>query len=173
MALAYEEHYTIKDYEKWEGDWELIYGMPYAMAPFALPKHQVISSRVVAELITKLKECKKCQAIMESEIVISDDTVLRPDVMVYCSEIKDKLTKTPPVVFEVTSPSTIKRDEIIKKEIYEKEGVKYYVIVYPDLKKAKVYESKEGKFVKIADEDKKVKFEFECAFEFDFNKIWI
>ncbi|MEO1923214.1 MAG: Uma2 family endonuclease, partial [Nautiliaceae bacterium] len=34
MATAIiEELYTVKDYEQWEGDWELIEGRPYAMAP--------------------------------------------------------------------------------------------------------------------------------------------
>jgi len=170
--LAYEEYYTIEDYKKWEGDWELIRGMPYAMAPFALPSHQLISSKITAELVKNLKNCKKCSALMESEIVISDDTILRPDVMVYCGEIKDKLTLTPPIIFEVVSKSTIKRDEIIKKEIYEKEGVKYYIIVYPDLKKAKIFINN-GIFVKAKDiENEKFTFEFDCEIEFDFSEIW-
>ncbi len=25
-------HFTYKDYEKWEGDWEFIRGIPYAMS---------------------------------------------------------------------------------------------------------------------------------------------
>ena len=24
MALAYQEHYTLDDYQQWQGDWELI-----------------------------------------------------------------------------------------------------------------------------------------------------
>jgi len=172
MALAYLEHYTYEDYKRWEGDWELIDGMPYAMAPFALPNHQLVCSKIVTQLSNLLQNCQNCEAIIESEIIVSNDTILRPDVIVYCDEIKDKLTKTPPLIFEVTSKSTLKRDEIIKKEIYEREGVKYYVIVYPDEKRAKVYENKEGKFIKIADEDEMIRFKFECEIEFDFSKIW-
>jgi Uma2 family endonuclease len=172
MALAYEEYYTIKDYERWEGDWELIYGQPYAMAPFALPRHQLVSSKIVTQLNNLLEECSRCKGIMESEIVISSDTILRPDVIVYCDEIKDRLTKTPPIIFEVASPSTLKRDELIKKEIYEREGVKYYIIVYLEEDRAKVYENVNGRFLKIADESKKIKFKFDCEIEFDFNKIW-
>jgi len=160
MSLAYEEYYTIEDYRKWEGDWELIYGMPYAMSPFAKPYHQLISSKIVSELINKLKRCPKCKALMEAEIAISKDTVLRPDIMVYCDEIKDMLTKTPTIVFEVVSKSTIKRDEVIKKEIYEKEGVKYYILVYPDEKRAKVYQNNFGRFVKIDDIEGNEKIEF-------------
>jgi Uma2 family endonuclease len=171
MALAYEEYYTIDDYKKWEGDWELISGMPYAMSPFALPKHQLISGNIFFELKQKLNNCK-CEVLMECEIIISTDTILRPDVIIYCDKIKDKLTKTPSVVFEVVSKTSIKRDEIIKKEIYEQEGVKYFILVYPDKKRAKAYENKDGKFFKIADEDDIVVFNFECEIEFDFKKIW-
>jgi len=172
VALAYEEYYTIDDYKKWEGDWELIYGKPYAMAPFALPAHQVVSSNILFELKKQLENCEECEAIMESEVIFSKDTILRPDVIVYCDEIKEKLTKTPPLIFEVVSPATIKRDEIIKKEIYEKEGVKYYTIIYPDEKRVKIYENKDGKFVKVGD-DEKFKYEFDCTIEMDFSKIWL
>jgi len=174
MALAYEEYYTIDDYQKWEGDWELIYGMPYAMSPFAKPTHQLISSKIVSELINKLKKCPRCKALMEAEIAISKDTILRPDVMVYCNDIKDILNKTPRIIFEVVSKSTVKRDEIIKKEIYEKEGVEYYILVYPDEKRAKVYKNNLGRFVKIKDieKDERVEFSFECEIEFDFKEVW-
>ncbi len=32
--------YTYTDYEQWEGDWELIYGFPYAMSPSPKRTHQ-------------------------------------------------------------------------------------------------------------------------------------
>ncbi len=173
MALSYEEYYTIDDYKRWEGDWELIYGMPYAMSPFAKPSHQLISSKIVTEFTNKLKNCPKCKALMEVEIVISQDTILRPDVIVYCDEIKEILTKTPSIIFEVVSKSTIKRDEVIKKEIYEKEGVKYFCLVYPNEKRAKLYINNFGRFVKVKDiENEKIEFDFECKIEFDFSEIW-
>ena len=34
------EYYTYDDYIKWEGDWELIDGIAYAMAPSPLKTHQ-------------------------------------------------------------------------------------------------------------------------------------
>jgi hypothetical protein len=33
MALAYQEYYTLDDYQQWDGNWELIAGMPYALPP--------------------------------------------------------------------------------------------------------------------------------------------
>jgi hypothetical protein len=39
-------HYTYDDYVHWEGKWELIDGIPYAMSPAPVPKHQVVSNNL-------------------------------------------------------------------------------------------------------------------------------
>jgi len=36
----YLPSYTYEDYKSWEGDWELINGIPYAMAPSPIKIHQ-------------------------------------------------------------------------------------------------------------------------------------
>jgi hypothetical protein len=36
--------YTYEDYLHWEGRWELIDGIPYAMSPFPAPRHQRIAN---------------------------------------------------------------------------------------------------------------------------------
>jgi hypothetical protein len=33
-------HYNYDDFKQWEGDWELIRGIPYAMMPAATWQHQ-------------------------------------------------------------------------------------------------------------------------------------
>lgn len=50
LAKKYPPRYTYEGYKRWEGDWELIEGVPYAMAPSPSGKHQ----RVVAELLGSL-----------------------------------------------------------------------------------------------------------------------
>ena len=50
------------------------------------------------------------------------------------------VTKVPEIIIEVIFKSTAKRDEVHKFKIYEEEKVKYYVIVYPNDLKAKVYQ---------------------------------
>jgi Uma2 family endonuclease len=173
MSLAYDEYYTIYDYKKWQGDWELIYGKPYAMSPFALPKHQRLSGRILSQFIQNL--CQECEALMESEIYISNDTVLRPDVMVICYPITDKLTKAPEIVIEVISPSTARRDEILKFDIYQKEGIKYYGLAYPEEKKIKIFKLKDGKYIKEGDflEDDSYTFDIKnCKFDIEFKKVF-
>ena len=102
MALAYVEYYTYEDYKKWEGDWELIDGVAYAMSPFALPSHQFISGRILIQLNKNLEECKKCFALMESEVKFSETTILRPDILMKCGELDD-ISIVPEIIFEVVS----------------------------------------------------------------------
>jgi Uma2 family endonuclease len=132
MQTVIEEIYTVKDYEKWEGDWELIEGRPYAMAPAPFNKHQWIATKIGYILNTKLKKCKDCFALIEAEYRVNQKTVLRPDVSLICDKLGKYITKPPLIIFEVISESTRLRDEILKKEIYKKQKVPFYVLIYPD-----------------------------------------
>ncbi|NEW61203.1 Uma2 family endonuclease [Sulfurovum sp. bin170] len=172
--LAYEEKYNIEDYRVWEGDWELIYGDAYAMAPSPMYGHQFVNGKIFRQLDEKLDNCLLCSAVIEMDVEISSDTVVRPDSMVICYEPTNKLTKTPEIVFEVVSKSSAKRDEILKFELYQNEGVKYYILVYPDSKKAKVYKLIDFRFEKIGDfYDEVYSFDTKyCKIDFDFNFIW-
>lgn len=43
-------HYTYSEYVQWEGRWELIGGIPFAMSPQPSFRHQRVSRRIAAEL---------------------------------------------------------------------------------------------------------------------------
>ncbi len=174
MSLAYVEHYTVDDYKLWKGDWELIDGKPYAMAPSPMVTHQSVNGKIFVQLNEATEECDECQALFETDWQISNDTVVRPDTLVICYEPDEKLTKKPELIFEVASPSTIIKDEKVKFEIYESEGVKYYILVYPDDKVAKAYELKDGRYIKMGDfSDELTTFKLPgCEIEFDFSSIW-
>jgi Uma2 family endonuclease len=132
MALAIvEEYYTVKDYEQWEGDWELIKVKPYTMAPAPFNKYQWITGKVAFLLNLKFKKCKKCFVLVEAEYRISKDTILRPDVSIICEPLGKYIKNPPLIIFEIIS-STKLRDEITKKEIYKLQQVPFYVLIYPD-----------------------------------------
>ena len=78
------------------------------------------------------------------------------------------------IIFEIISKSTAARDEQLKLELYQDEGVKYYIIVYPDSNKAKVYELNSGKYSKAGDfSDESYLFRLDkCEINFNFSKIW-
>ncbi len=175
MTFAYSEHYSVRDYQKWDGNWELIAGVPYAMSPSPSISHQRIEKRVLIQLDRHLNACTSdCEALSEVDWFVSDDTVVRPDVLIACEISGENLTQTPEIIVEIISPSTARRDELLKFELYQKEGVQLYILVYPDTKKAKVYRLTEGKYIKEADFSQKI-FEFEiraCRILLDFSQIW-
>ena len=178
MALAYQEYYTLGDYQHWKGDWELIDGMPYAMAPSPEVTHQIVSVNVVSQIklktTNKKTNCGGCHVLMETDWQISNDTIVRPDVMVVCQEIDEKVMVTPELIVEVVSLSSTKRDEVMKFDLYQREGVLYYILVYPEKRLAKIYHNKEQGFKKLGDYSSgEIKFIIgECRFSFDFSSIW-
>jgi len=106
---------------------------------------------------------------------VNEETVLRPDIVLACEdEGKAYLTKAPKIIVEILSPSTAKKDETIKFDIYESEGVQYYILVYPDDLKAKVYSLKEGKYIKVGDFTHEVLdfVDLTCSVSLDFAKVF-
>lgn len=169
-------HYTQQDYALWEGRWELIEGIPYAMSPAPSIRHQSISQKIALQLGNQLQNCQACQALLPIDWRIAEDTVVQPDNLVVCGEVTGQyLTRAPELIFEILSPSTASKDRNLKFELYEREGVKYYVIVDPETQVAKLYQRfADGRFVKQIDAQKQ-KFLFElgeCQIDFDFSRIW-
>ncbi len=175
--LAYIEHYNYEDYKNWEGDWELINGKPYAMAPSPMKIHQSLAyeiARIIGNEIEK-KGCENCEIFGEFNYKVSNDTVLKPDLVFVCDENNENyLTKAPEIIFEIISPSTARKDEIYKFYIYEQEKVKYYVLVYPEDLKAKIYKLKGKKYDKEGDFTFEKYFfkDIKCEVELDFDKVF-
>lgn len=169
------ESYTVQDYLQWEGDWELIHGQPVAMAPSPALEHQQSSAAVFRQLDEALEHCPHCQALFEIDVEFSAETVVRPDVLVICYQPEgERLTRAPDLIFEVVSPRTTRRDEVVKFELYRAEGVGHYVLAYPEAKKAQVWRLTNGEYCKMGDfHDETWRFELsKCAFDFDFSRLW-
>ena len=117
------------------------------MSPAPMIEHQSVSSNIAWQLKESLKGCIKCRSLLPVDWKISDDTIVQPDNLVICHEPTHKayLTKAPKIIFEVLSKSTASKDQNLKFNLYEEEGVSYYIIVNPDDKVAKVYSLKNGK----------------------------
>ena len=178
ITERYLPYYTVKDWENWKGDWELIGGIPYALASPSI-EHQRIISKLITVINLELDSCesRECEVIPDIDYFISEDTVVRPDVLVICEDINEKLTVPPTIIFEVISPSSLKIDEHIKFELYQQEGIKYYVLIYPfkDRKHIKVFELKDYSYKKVF-ETVKGSFTFhlkKCDLKVDFSKILI
>ncbi|MCX7794449.1 MAG: Uma2 family endonuclease [Thermodesulfovibrionales bacterium] len=167
--------YKYDDYKHWEGDWELINGIPFAMAPSPLSIHQYAVTQLIIQIGQQLERCPhKCYIFSVLDWIIQEDTVVRPDLVVICSKVEDYIKITPEVIFEVVPKQTALKDEKIKKELYESEGVPYYVLIYPEFKKVRIFKIKDGKYSKVADcVNESFEFEMKCRFTVDFKKVWL
>lgn len=178
MTLAYQEHYTLEDYQHWEGNWELIEGMPYAMAPSSTVTHQTVGFNIAANIKEQFNKiecsCHQCSVLMEADWHVLNDTVVRPDVMVVCKIVDEKVMVTPELIIEVVSESSSKRDEVMKFDLYQREGVSYYVLVYPEKRLAKVYQNSTLGFKKLGDYcQESAEFVIDnCVFSIDFSLVW-
>ncbi len=175
-ALRVEpEYYTYNDYQHWQGDWELIGGIPYAMAPSPMFNHQYLLTIITAELFNQLIDCTQCKVVVEMDYKIKEDTIVRPDIAVVCGQKEGAyITKRPELIVEIVSPKQAKRDEEIKFSLYEAEGVSFYILAYPHDKRAKIYELTDQGYKKMGDfldETAKLTIQ-ECEVSIDFKKIF-
>ena len=144
MALSHRRlpNYTYDDYCLWEGSWEVIEGIPHAMSPSASPNHQRICSEVNVALANALSQQScDCNVYHPIDIKIAENTVVQPDVLILCQSPQKLFIDFPPIlVVEVLSPSTREKDLHTKFELYQNFGVKYYLIVDPDVQHILAYE---------------------------------
>jgi len=168
--------YSWRDYLSWEGRWELIEGLPYAMAPLPSFRHQIISGRIHVELTRALRNCPSCVALLPVDWKVDEHTVLQPDNLVVCGHLPpEPPLETPPVlVFEVLSPSTETKDRNLKFKIYERAGVKYLVLVDPGREEAEIFKLEEGRYhLRCRVRREKVCFDLgDCEMEFNFGNIF-
>lgn len=131
--------YSYADYLTWpEGErWELIDGDPHAMTPAPSFRHQRVVARLI-RLLDAALEGKPCVPFVAPvDVVLSEDTVVQPDVGVVCDPGKiraEGVFGAPDLVFEVLSLSTAVRDRRAKLLLYQREGVLEYVVVDPEAK---------------------------------------
>ena len=104
------------------------------MSPSPFGRHGQLVSRVNTMLNIAI-DAVECDATVLSEIdwIVSDDTVVRPDISVVCGGPPQRHIEQPPaLVVEIISESSRDRDSEWKKELYEREGVQWYLIIDPD-----------------------------------------
>lgn len=147
--------YTLEDYYALPDDQrvELIDGVFYDMSA---PKivHQDIASIVhmnIYQHIRKNKgDCKVFEAPVDVQINKDDKTMVQPDVLVVCDRDKIKdfgIFGTPDFILEILSPSTRKKDMMIKLTLYENAGVKEYWMIDPKKKILLIYNFMEEEWI--------------------------
>lgn len=130
--LAYE-------LEAWD---EIIDGKVVLMSPRPMMNHIQTAGNIYRAFGNFLRG-KHCRVFPDgTDLYLTDKDRFIPDVMVICDRSKvrdDGIHGAPDLVVEVLSPSSIKRDRVYKKGVYEKCGVQEYWIVNPIDKSVEVY----------------------------------
>jgi Uma2 family endonuclease len=153
MPLSQEEKiYTYEDYLNWPEDerCEIIDGIAYMQAA-PTPIHQEILMELSRQISNYLsgKPCKIYPAPFSVRLPRGDEKnekevkiIVEPDITIVCdkSKIDNRgCNGAPDMIVEILSPSSVKKDRIIKLNKYEKAGVKEYWIIEPDLKLVSVF----------------------------------
>ncbi len=150
QKIKHIPQYSYSDYENWKGDWELIDGYPFAMSPSATGKHQFVAAKILHKIMNKLEEnpCyNNCFVYSELDWIIDTLNVVRPDIAVVCGKKVEKFIEAPPaLIVEILSESSHYRDRIVKKELYEYNNVKYYLIADPESKTVETFELINNKY---------------------------
>lgn len=131
---------------------EKINGVVYDMSPAPNFKHMIINGNIYRLIGNKLKN-SICLVSMENldfkyQPDVNDD-YLCPDIMIICERKHLKggaYSGVPKFIAETLSPSTAKRDQSVKKDIYEQAGVEEYWIVAPH-GRIEIYYLEDGKYV--------------------------
>lgn len=167
-------NYTYQDYEKWEGDWEMIYGIPYAMSPSPKRAHQSAGRNFILlaqDALQKSGNLCSCGIYYELDWIVDDTTVVRPDVMIVCGPFEDDFLRFPPsMILEVTSRRTQMADRNVKFKLYESNGVPFYLIADPERQSTDVFALVNGKY-QLAEQKKFILGEH-CQIQLDLQKIW-
>lgn len=114
---------------------EIIEGVFYDMSPASSLKNQEMAFRICSEFKSILDATKaKCKAfIAPTDVVLSELTVVQPDILIVCDKKKIENGKyidgAPDLVVEILSPSTSLKDKREKRILYEKYGVTEYLII--------------------------------------------
>ena len=172
--LFKRERYTYQDYLLWKGDWELVNGDPYAMAPSHNRTHQWFAIKFIQKITNELEGTKlsySCQVYGGLDWVIDENSVVRPDCMIVCGNFKEDFLRFPPtLIVEISSGKTKLRDRNTKYNLYQLKGVKYYVIADTEKKSVEIFELFNGKY--IQKNNSQFQLTAECVIDVDISGIW-
>ncbi|QEG24236.1 hypothetical protein MFFC18_41530 [Mariniblastus fucicola] len=95
-AEKYIPRYTVDDYQHWEGDWQLVEGIAISMNPSPFGPHERAVSRISLCIGNAIEEADfECESYAGLDWIVSDETVVRPDVMVVCGEQPERHLENP------------------------------------------------------------------------------
>jgi len=144
VKLTYEDFLLFPDDGKRH---ELIDGEHY-VTPSPNTKHQRVSGNLYWLVRSFLEEQRIGELFYAPfDIVFSRFDVVEPDLLYMSNEraatilTSKHVEGVPELIMEIGSPSTRRRDETIKKRLYQQSGVTEYWVIDPELDIVRVYAS--------------------------------
>ena len=122
---------------------ELIDGVHF-VTPAPNTRHQTIVTHLAGILDTFVRTKGLGRAFVAPyDVVFSRHDVVEPDLIFVSNARGDVLTAAhavgaPDLVIEILSPSTRRRDEVLKRDLYEARGVAEYWLIDPEAETVKV-----------------------------------
>ena len=136
------KHITLEEFEAMVKDehykYELIDGL-VMMTPSPTYEHQSVGANLITAFKISLKDTP-CRVLYEYDIKFQGD-IYKPDIMVFCKN-RDELP--PEIIIEILSPSTRRRDLMLKLIKYEALAVKEYWIIDPKTNTVTVHDFVNG-----------------------------
>ncbi len=149
VKLTYEDFLHFPDDGKRH---ELIDGEHY-VTPSPNTRHQAISGNLYFIIRSWLEQHPVGRVFYAPfDIVFTNFDVVEPDLLYMSNERAAEIltakhvTGAPEIVVEIASPGTRKRDETIKRRLYQRSGVSEYWVVDPDIDVVRVYRAEQGMF---------------------------
>jgi Uma2 family endonuclease len=141
IKLTYEDYLELPEdgnrHELIEGD--------HVVTPAPSMRHQLIQAnlfRLVSSLVHEQELGRVLSA--PTDVVLSEHEVVQPDLLFVGREHLERIGEAyldgaPDLVVEVVSETTRRRDEVLKRHLYERHGVGEYWLVDPVVEVVKVF----------------------------------
>ena len=114
---------------------ELLWGH-LVVTPAPAVKHQVVLVSLLRRLAEFALERGHLLLVAPADVTLAEHTVLQPDLLLVARERRPaagaRVEGAPDLVVEIQSPSTGRRDRVVKLALYARSGVREYWIVDPE-----------------------------------------
>ena len=154
MLTAEKKKFTKEDYESLdEGAAYQLINAGLVMSPSPTSYHQILCARLYKIIDSYLERYNVGGICLFAplDVHLDDENIFQPDLM-YISDlrkaemVKEHITGAPELIIEILSPSTAYYDLRQKKDVYERYGVKEYIIIDPIQLNAEVHSLENGQF---------------------------
>ena len=113
------------------------------------------------------------------DVTFNDLNVVQPDIFYVAGEQKEivefaRVDGSPALVVEILSPSTTRKDRLLKMQIYQRAAIKHYWLVNPEEKTLECFSLRDGLYTLVASgmDDESVEHPGFAALSIDLKALW-